>query len=158
MTKIAEKQYGMRTNQIEPLSFWQNVVEQGIVILTQGGSQLISNTNNPWVLWDWALNFEANIKSCTTSSREKTAWIYDRQDTRHHGAGAIFMVWSSLSLAWTSISSEKYFVDQSLGVSHNMVLALCRYILPFQPMTGEKFYYPVQLLVLLYKRSVVILR
>ena len=47
MTKIAEKQYGMRTNQIEPLSFWQNVVEQGIVILTQGGSQLISNTNNP---------------------------------------------------------------------------------------------------------------
>ena len=63
--QVCEKQAGLRTTQIGPHSPWQNSVGQGLGILKRGGARLMCNTDAPPVLWEWDLDYEAEVKSCT---------------------------------------------------------------------------------------------
>ena len=63
--RVCKNQEGLHTTQIEPHSPWQNSSEKGLGMLKRGGARLMRNTNTPPVLWEWYLDYEAEVKSFT---------------------------------------------------------------------------------------------
>ena len=66
--RLCEKKVGLHTTQIKPHIPWQNSAEQGVGVLKRGGARLVRNTDAPPVLWEWELDYEAEVKSCTVST------------------------------------------------------------------------------------------
>ena len=63
--QICGNQVSLHTTKIEPHSPCHNSTKQGLGMLKRSGARLIHNTDAPPVLWEWYLDYEDEVKSCT---------------------------------------------------------------------------------------------
>ena len=100
------------------------------------------NTDAPPVLWEGALYYESQVKSFIES------YIYQLQGRKPYKyltgqtpdiTGFVQFCWHGSVYNWiqNSFTDGKNFLGCFLGIAHNVVSAMCYYILPSQPKTRE---------------------
>ena len=100
------------------------------------------NTDAPAVLWEWVLDYEAEVKSFTVIPIPRL----QGRTPHEHMTGEmpditelVQFCWYGLVYYWSqhSFPDDRECLGHFLGIAHNFESAMCYYILPYQPKTGE---------------------
>ena len=155
---VCKNQARLHTTDIDTLILWKNSDEQGVRIIKRCGARLIRNIDDPTVVWEWTLDYEAKFNTFTVSP---ISWLHGRTPHEHMmgekpDITELFQFsWYGLVYYWSqhSFPDGKKCLGRFLGITHNVVSDMCYYIFSYQPETGKTKIYLIQQLLVLQRKS-----